>query len=87
MSVSVQRRVLREALVLGALMLTLGCVTAARDDAAEARARYAQCVAASGEPACRAERERALAAERTYQEQAMRAWGCDPAQADCPPAR
>lgn len=76
--------------LVGVALLTAGafaCVGAARDAAAEARARYERCVAAAGERACRAEKERALAAERTYQEQAQRAWGCDPSQPDCPTRR
>jgi hypothetical protein len=28
-----------------------------------------------------------LAAQRAYQESAQRAWGCDPAQGDCPTRR
>jgi hypothetical protein len=67
--------------------LALGCVSAARDDVAAARERYARCVAAVGEAKCVAERERVLAAERAYEENAQRAWGCSPAQPDCPPTR
>lgn len=70
-----------------AALLALGCVSAARNDMAQARARYEQCVAASSERECRAEKEHKLAAERAYQESAQRAWGCDPVQADCPPRR
>ena len=65
----------------------LACVSAAHDDAAEARARYERCVAAASERECSAERERMLAAERAYQESAQRVWGCSPGQPDCPPDR
>ncbi len=84
------RRVARAAGVLSASVVALavlGCVTRARDEAAAARTRYEACVAESGERACAAERERMLAAQRTYQESAQRAWGCDPAQGDCPTRR
>jgi hypothetical protein len=64
-----------------------GCASAARDDVAAARARYEQCVAAASERECGAEKERLLAAERAYQEQAQRAWGCNPTHSDCPPRR
>jgi hypothetical protein len=77
----------RAALSLLTALAGAACVTAARDDVAAARARYEQCVAAANERACRAEKERLLAAERAYQEQAQRAWGCDPALPDCPPRR
>jgi hypothetical protein len=70
-----------------AVLAALGCVSRARDDAAAARALYERCVAESGERACAPERERMLAAQRAYQESAQRAWGCDPAQGDCPTRR
>ena len=73
--------------ICGCALLAFGCVSAARDDVAEARGRYERCVAAAGEPACAAERERVLSAERAYQADAQRAWGCNPAQDDCPPKR
>jgi len=68
-------------------LLALACVGAARDDVAAARERYERCVAAAGEAKCAAEKERVLAAERAYQAGAQRAWGCGPAQPDCPPTR
>ncbi|HEU4430768.1 MAG TPA: hypothetical protein VFT98_18550 [Myxococcota bacterium] len=67
--------------------LAVGCVGAARDDVAQARARYERCVAAASEAECAPERERVLAAERAYQAEAQRAWGCNPAQPDCPQKR
>ena len=67
--------------------LSLACVSDARHDMSEARVRYEQCVSAASAAECRAEKERMLAAERAYQESAQRAWGCDPAQQDCPPKR
>ncbi len=77
-----------EALAIAlAALLALACVSDARDDMAEARTRYEQCVTATSEAKCSAEKERMLATERAYQENAQRAWGCDPAQPDCPPKR
>ena len=78
---------MKAALGLVAALLAVGCVSDARDDALEARGAYERCVAADGERACRAQKERMLAAERAYQEAARRAWGCDPAQPDCVPPR
>ena len=75
------------ALAALAALLSLACVTGARDDMAEARARYQQCVAEASERECRAEKERMLAAEHAYQESAQRAWGCEPTHAECPPKR
>ena len=72
---------------LAASGLSLACVSDARHDMTEARARYEQCVSTASASKCRAEKERMLATERTYQESAQRAWGCDPAQQDCPPKR
>jgi hypothetical protein len=78
-------------LACAALLLcaSLGCVTRERDDAAAARQAYAQCVAAHSAtaPECVALRERQLAAQRRYQENAKRAWSCDPAQEQCPTPR
>ena len=72
---------------IAAALLALGCVSGAHNDMAETRARYEQCLTATSEAKCSAEKERMLAAERAYQESAQRAWGCDPAQADCPTRR
>jgi hypothetical protein len=74
------------ALIAGA-SVALGCVSAGRDEAAAARARYERCVAAASERQCVAEQGRMLAAERAYQESAQRAWGCTPTPPDCPPER
>jgi uncharacterized membrane protein len=74
------------ALVLAGLSV-LACVSDAHEAMTEARARYEQCLAAASERECVAEKERMLAAERSYQETAQRAWGCDPTQPDCPPRR
>ncbi len=70
------------------LALSAGaCVSSSHRRAAEARARFERCVAAAGEAACQSEKERMLAAERSYQQDAQRVWGCDPSQPDCPPHR
>jgi len=75
------------ALAFAAVLLASACVSAARDDMQLARDAYARCVAAGGERACAAEKARMLAAERAYEEQAQRAWGCNPAHEECPPRR
>ena len=82
-----QRGVLAALAALTAALLGLACVSGARGVMVEARARYEQCVTGASEAKCSAEKERMLAAERTYQENAQRAWGCDPAQQDCPTKR
>jgi hypothetical protein len=72
---------------LTAALLGLACVSGARGDMLEARTRFEKCVGATSAAKCGAEKERMLAAERAYQENAQRAWGCDPAQPDCPTKR
>jgi hypothetical protein len=64
-------------------------VSQERRDAAAARQAVERCVAEHSEsaPECVALRERQLAAQRRYQENAKRAWGCDPAQEQCPTPR
>lgn len=82
----VSQRARRLALAI-ALIFAAACVSYAHGRAREARARYERCVAAAGESACQSEKERMLAAERSFQEDAQRVWGCDPSQPDCPPHR
>jgi hypothetical protein len=84
---STQRSVLAAVAALTAALLGLACVSGARSAMAEARTRYEQCVTGASEAKCSAEKERMLATERTYQENAQRAWGCDPAHQDCPTKR
>ncbi len=78
---------LRGALALALALATSACVTRAHNEMVAARTQYEQCVAAQSKRACAAEKERMLAAERAYQGSAQRAWGCDPAQTDCPTSR
>jgi hypothetical protein len=65
------------------------CVTGQRRDAEAAREAYAECVAERSKeaPECVALQQRALAAQQRYQDDAKRAWGCDPAQEQCPTPR
>jgi hypothetical protein len=65
------------------------CVTEQRRSADAAREAHAACVAQQSEdaPECVALQERALAAQQRYQDDAKRAWGCDPAQEPCPTPR
>jgi uncharacterized membrane protein len=79
-------RVASMALMLSALS-TLACVSDAHAAMTAARARYEQCVAAASERECVAEKERMLAAERSYQESSERVWGCQPGGPECPPQR
>ena len=66
-----------------------GCVSAERNDVAEARAAYEQCLEAhaGSDRECAALRERLKAAQDRYQNDAQRAWGCVPDDGDCPTHR
>jgi hypothetical protein len=70
-------------------LIFAACVTVQRRDAETAREAYAACVARQSEdaPECIALQQRALAAQQRYQDDAKRAWGCDPAQEQCPTPR
>jgi hypothetical protein len=77
-------------LVASAFALALlACVSAEHDEAARAEKAYRECVALHprSSPACASLEERMLAAQRRYQESSRRAWGCDPAQEQCPTPR
>lgn len=79
-------------LVLAAALLVLGlfgCVTHEYEQATAAQKAYGDCVAqhSKAHPDCVALEERALAAQRRYQENSRRAWSCDPAQEQCPTPR
>ena len=71
------------------LLACAGCVHRERRDAVAAREAYTSCVAQHSEqaPECIALQERARAAQQRYQENAKRAWSCDPAQEQCPTPR
>jgi len=66
-----------------------GCVATEHGEVAAAREAWAACVAAKSESHadCRALQERLRATERRYEEHSRRAWGCDPAQEECPTPR
>ena len=65
------------------------CVTLEHREVSETRDAYSRCVAEHSEshPDCVALQERLDVAERRYQENARRAWSCDPAQESCPTPR
>ena len=75
--------------LLPAALLLAGCVTQEHRAVIESREAYARCVeahsASYGE--CEALHERQLAEQRRYEENARRAWGCDPAREECPTPR
>jgi hypothetical protein len=76
---------------LGGLTLaaTLSCVSQEHSDVREAQRAYDQCVAeqATSQSDCEPLQERVRAAERRYESNAQGAWGCNPAQAECPTPR
>jgi hypothetical protein len=76
--------------LLAAIPLALfACVAQEQAQAAAAQKAYGDCVAQHSKayPDCVALEERALAAQRRYQENSRRAWACDPAQEQCPTPR
>jgi len=73
----------------GLCLLLLGCVSAEHAEVEEAQREKERCVATRGEshPTCRALAERLKAAQKTYEARSRQAWGCDPAQEQCPTPR
>ena len=65
------------------------CVTHERDEMRAVRDAYEQCVEEQSADAaeCSALRERLHTAQERYEDNAQRAWGCNPAQQDCPTPR
>jgi hypothetical protein len=75
-----------------ALVLALGlagCVAEQKSDLAAARDAYDQCLAthADSERECAALHDRLIAAQKRYENDAQRAWGCVPEHGDCPAHR
>ncbi len=64
----------------------LGCIGPDQRAAEAARERYEACVArrSADHPECRAERDAMMAAQARYEQSARRAWGCNPANEECP---
>jgi len=71
------------------VVLALGCVADEHGEVTRAWDAHALCVeergASDGE--CEALAQRKLEAERRYHESSRKAWGCDPAQEQCPTPR
>lgn len=63
------------------------CAADSHRDLVAARARYERCVSDQGAARCAAEQQRLEAVERRYEDEARRAWGCDPVHEDCPTKR
>ena len=79
----------RCAIALLAATAASGCVSQQHEDVIAAREAYAQCVEANSRDIgeCDALRERLIAAQRRYEDDARLAWGCDPESGDCPTER
>ena len=67
----------------------LACVTQDRDQVLAAQQAYDRCIAvnSTSAPECVALEQRKLAAQRRYEAHSRSAWGCDPAQQQCPTPR
>ncbi len=79
-------------ILAGAALLTmasLSCVSREHNEVKLAREAYDQCVAehSASYPGCVSLRDRLLDAQRRYRDSSRRAWGCDPAQEQCPTPR
>ena len=79
----------RRAIAAALAIAAAGCVSGERNDVAEARAAYEQCLEehAGSDRECASLRERLKATQERYQNDAQRAWGCAPEQEDCPSHR
>jgi hypothetical protein len=65
------------------------CVVAERSEVLEAKAELERCQAERSEadPECLSLAERLKTLQRNYEARARQAWGCDPAQEECPTPR
>ena len=74
------------ALVLGCV---LGCVTAEHRAVEKALLEKERCVSSlsASHPNCLKLAERVKSAQKIYEVRARQAWGCDPAQKQCPSPR
>ena len=66
-----------------------GCVGQDLASMSAAEEEYERCVEAHSEthPECEALREQVIAEQRRYEQNARRAWACDPASEECPTPR
>jgi len=79
-------------IALGFIALALAlasCVAQQKSDLAAARDAYDECLIAhaGSERECAALQERLRAAQKRYETDAQRGWGCVPEQGDCPAHR
>ncbi len=74
---------------MSALAATLSCVSQEHSEVREAQSAYEQCIAehSATKADCAALQERVRAAERRYESNSQSAWGCNPAQTECPTQR
>jgi len=70
-----------------AAALGLACVAGEQQRLNDAREAWERCLERDAPGGCEAERARYQAASREYEERARSAWGCDPAQEECPTPR
>ena len=77
------------AAVFAVAVAATGCVSGERNEVADARAAYQQCLEehAGSDRECAALQERLKAAQQRYEDNAQRSWGCAPESGDCPSHR
>jgi hypothetical protein len=70
-------------------VLVLGCVSAEHREVEATLLEKQRCVATRSEshPDCQRLAERVKSAQQIYEVRARHAWGCDPAQEQCPTPR
>jgi len=83
---------MRPALALALLMASTsftGCVLQQLEEAEDAEVAYQRCVVQNGEgdPECTLLQERKRQAQRRYEDDSKRLWGCHPQQEECPTKR
>ena len=71
------------------VLTTLACVTQELREVSAAREAHRRCVEehSVSHPDCVTLKERLDTSERRYEENARRAWSCDPVQESCPTPR
>ena len=71
------------------VLALLGCVAQEHRAMVAAQEAYAQCVREHSEahPDCKVLKQHQLVEQRRYEQNARRAWSCDPAQEECPTRR
>jgi len=77
------------AVIASTTFVSAACLHREHADVEAARQAHLECVAehSPSHTDCVALEERLLDTQRRYEQNARRAWGCDPAQEDCPTPR